>query len=95
LEDDFIFGGTKSSTLFIVPISEAEYTFDGDYYYCTITSQCGFGNLMITSAQCYLLPGHGIVITREPINIYACKSNLTATFEIHAFTSEEVAIQYE
>jgi hypothetical protein len=81
--------GAESNMLTVTPITESEYTYNGDYYFCRMTAPCGEGYSI--SEPIYLIPGANIIITRQPSSVELCKNELPtqAKLSILAFSTED------
>lgn len=63
----------------ITPLSQKDYTFSGDYYFCESFGACGSVYGGVRSAPIYLLPGDNLSVVAQPSNALVCP-DVVATF---------------
>ena len=90
LEESHSVIGTRSDILAIIPISEDDYTYNIDYYYCEISALCT-PNTIIRSKPIYLQPEYRIIITHQPEDKITCDgdSYMSRVFSVYAFTDDD------
>jgi hypothetical protein len=86
VEESLTYIGTKSNILNIIPLDDDDYTYNGDYYYCTVHGLCGTNQAV--SDPIYLFPGVELIITQQPENKELClgETNIT-TLICRAYSS--------
>jgi len=91
LTENYKTQGTLSNILTIIPISERDYTYNGDYYYCEIYNLCTPTTSFVRSKPIFLLPEYKITITRDPESVELCTKDLPKglQFKVYAYSASD------
>lgn len=81
--------GADASVLVINHITDADYTFNGDYYYCEVQGRCG--NTKVRSEQILLIPAADLKVIKQPEDVVLCPSDGNAKLSLQVFSSESNA----
>jgi hypothetical protein len=86
--------GADASVLVINHITDADYTFNGDYYYCEVQGRCG--NTAVRSEQILLIPAADLKVIKQPEDVVLCPSDGSANLSLQVFSSEsDTKLRYQ
>ncbi len=90
LENNVKYKGTNSNALVISYLSQDDYTYNGDYYFCEITGACN----TVRTEPAYLLYEDGaVVIQKQPVDVRTC-SGETITLSVTMQSTTAVDFQW-
>ena len=90
LENSVKYKGANSNVLVISYLSQDDYTYNGDYYFCEITGACN----TVRTKPAYLLYEEGaVIIQRQPVDVRVCNGE-TITLSVTMQNNNPVDFQW-
>ncbi|NLJ14729.1 MAG: T9SS type A sorting domain-containing protein [Ignavibacteria bacterium] len=90
LENSVKYKGANSNVLVISYLSQDDYTYNGDYYFCEITGACN----TVRTEPAYLLYEDGaVIIQKQPVDVRTCNGE-TITLSVTMQSTTAVDFQW-